>query len=239
MRRYGLPVLAMVLITLDVAFDGPLRRLDYVIHRFCDAHTQSPAADAVIIIGQRADLLAVMIPLALIAALRTRSWRPLVASTLIVVALSVLQIELKAVIPRTSPFSGRDVIFTYGDAYPSGHTLNGFLLVWVILELAVVAFPRAARALPARRRHIIALTTGVITAAAVTLDDQHWLTDALFSVALGPVLLNLLIAADPFQTRPAPSDQAPTGEHSPDDPLLGIDPGRRQPTPHDRNPNRL
>ncbi|WP_211258815.1 phosphatase PAP2 family protein [Spirillospora albida] len=205
----------MVLITLDVALNGPLRRLDHIVHRFCDAHTQSPVADAVII-GQRADLLAVMVPLAVIAALRTRSWRPLVAATLIVVALSVLQLELKAVIPRTSPFSGRDVIFTYGDAYPSGHTLNGFLLIWVILELAVVAFPRAARAIPTRRRHIIALTTGAITAAAVTLDDQHWLTDALFSVALGPVLLNLLIAADPFQTRPAPSHRADAPDTSPD-----------------------
>ena len=37
--------------------------------------------------------------------------------------------------------------------------------------------------------------------SALTAADEHWLTDVLFSLALGPVLLAGLVAAEPF-TRP-------------------------------------
>lgn len=192
----------MLLVTVDVLADGPLRRLDWIVHEFCDAHVRGGWLTAVHLVtklGQRGDLVVVIAVLAVIAVVRTRSPRYVVLSIVIVFALSLLQVGLKAVIPRTFPVGGADVLFTHGHAYPSGHTLNAFVLIWVILELLVVASP--AVRLTSRRRRDIALASGCVTAAALTVADEHWLTDVLFSLALGPALLALLIAAAPFTPR--------------------------------------
>lgn len=197
---YALPVAIMVLVTVDVLLDGPLRRLDWTAHEFFDAHVRDGLLTAVHLatkFGQRGDLVLLILPLSVIACVRTRSPRPLLASAVIVVGLSLLQTGLKAVIPRTYPYSGMDVLFAQGNAYPSGHTLNAFVLIWLILELLVVAFP--AVRLPAHRRRGIALATGWVTAVALTVADEHWFTDVLFSLALGPVLLSLLIRWRPIR----------------------------------------
>ncbi|WP_433467920.1 phosphatase PAP2 family protein [Spirillospora sp. CA-128828] len=199
-RWNGLLVAVMVLVTVDVLADGPLRRLDHIVHEFCDGHIQGASLTAVDVftkLGQRGVLVAVMVPLALIAAARTRSWRLPLMSAVIVGGVSLLQVVLKAAIPRTYPISETDVLFRRGDAFPSGHTLNAFVLVWVLLELLVVAFPRVR--LPPRRRHHIAVTAGMVVAVALTLTDKHWLTDCVFSVALGLVLLRSLSAMDPLR----------------------------------------
>ncbi|MFA1549541.1 phosphatase PAP2 family protein [Actinomadura chokoriensis] len=188
----------MVLVTVDVLLDGPLRHLDWTVHEFCDAHVRGGWLTAVHVatkLGQRGDLVLLIMPLAVVATVRTRALRYAVLSVVIVIVLSLLQTGLKAVIPRTYPVSGTDVLFAGGDAYPSGHTLNAFVLVWLILELLVVAFP--AVRLPQRWRRNIPLVTGCVAGAALTLADEHWLTDVLFSLALGPVLLAALIAAAP------------------------------------------
>ncbi|QKW34688.1 phosphatase PAP2 family protein [Actinomadura sp. NAK00032] len=196
---YALPAAVMVLVTVDVLLDGPLRRLDWTVHEFCDAHVRGGLLTAVHLVtklGQRGDLVVVIVPLAVIASVRTRSPRCLLVSVVIVGGLSLLQTGLKAAIPRTYPFSGTDVLFAHGNAYPSGHTLNAFVLIWLILELLVIAFPSVR--LPAHRRRGIALAAGCVTAAALTVADEHWLTDVLFSLALGPVLLSLLIRWRPL-----------------------------------------
>ncbi|MFA1539555.1 phosphatase PAP2 family protein [Actinomadura monticuli] len=193
---------AMVLVTADVLLGGPLRRVDWAVHAFCDAHVRGALLTAVHLVtklGQRGDLVVVIVPLAVIAGMRRRSLRYPVLSAAIVFGLSLLQAGLKAVIPRTYPYHDADVLFDGGNAYPSGHTLNAFVLVWVVLELVVVAFPSVR--LPARRRRDVSLVTGWATAAALTVADEHWLTDVLFSLALGPVLLALLVAASPFSER--------------------------------------
>jgi membrane-associated phospholipid phosphatase len=72
----------------------------------------------------------------------------------------------------------------------------------------VAAFPGVRGGLPPRRRRDISLVTGWIAAVALTVADFHWLTDVLFSLALGPVLLSGLIALAPFNRedgRPQPS----------------------------------
>lgn len=194
----------MVLVTADVLLDGPLRHLDHVVHEWSDAHIQGrrlAAVDVFAALGQRGHLARIIVPLSIIAAIRTRSVRYPLASVLIVGVLSLLQVLLKAAIPRTFPISGTDVLFVRGDAYPSGHTLNGFVLVWIILQLTVVAFPASSRALHPRRRRDIAAVTGTVTAMALTVVDKHWLTDCLFSLALGPLLLQGLLILDPFAAR--------------------------------------
>ncbi len=215
---YALLVAVMAAVTLDVLLDGPLRHLDWIVHEWSDAHIRGrrlTAVDAFAALGQRGYLARVIVPLAVIAAIRGRSLRYPLVSVLIVGVLSGLQLLLKAAIPRTFPISGTDVLFTRGDAYPSGHTLNGFVLIWIILELVVVAFPRSAAALSPRRRRDIAVATGVITAVALTVVDKHWLTDCLFSLALGAVLLQILIILDPFapwrgRARPGNGSAEPT-----------------------------
>jgi membrane-associated phospholipid phosphatase len=204
---YALLFAVMVLVTVDVLLDGPLRRLDWTVHEFCDAHVRDGtlvAVHTVTKLGQRGVLVAIIVPLAVVAAIRRRSLRYPVMSAVIVALLSLLESGLKASIPRTFPVSNTDVLFTHGTAYPSGHTLNAFVLDWVILELLVVVLPVARRYLPERRRRNIALVTGCVAAVALTVADEHWLTDVLFSLALGPVLLSGLIAVAPFNRADEP-----------------------------------
>jgi hypothetical protein len=198
---YALLVAVVVAVTVDVLLAGPLRHFDWFVHEWSDAHIRGrrlTAVDVLTALGQRGYLARIIVPLAIIAAIRGRSVRYPLVSVLIVGVLSALQLLLKAAIPRTFPIGGTDVLFAGGNAYPSGHTLNGFVLIWVILELAVVAFPRLSTALSPRRRRDIAVVTGTVTAVALTVVDKHWLTDCLFSLALGPVLLQGLITLDPF-----------------------------------------
>ncbi|MBA8953868.1 phosphatase PAP2 family protein [Actinomadura namibiensis] len=208
---YGLLVAAMALVTVDVLADGPLRQLDFALHRLCARHVRGvwwEVANAVTQLGQRGVLLQAIVPLAVVAAIRRRSPRPPLAAALIIVVLSCLQVTLKAQIPRTFPFGDTDVIFAQGNAYPSGHTLNAILLVWVILELLALALPAAAaRRLPPRRRRALALASGALAAVALVLADDHWLTDVLFSLALGPLLLNLLVRLSPFTGRERPGER--------------------------------
>jgi membrane-associated phospholipid phosphatase len=196
-----------VVVTLDLLLGGPLTHFDHVVHRFADRDVRGgwkDAADTIRLLGQRWVLLHAMVPLAVVAGVRTRSFRPPLTAAFIVVGLSALQTVAKSIIPRTYPVSGEDLLFVRGDAYPSGHTLNGFVLVWTSLELLVLAFP-GVFALPARlrarRRFVIALATGFLTGVALTLSDVHWLTDVLASLGLGIILLDLLVRADPFRAR--------------------------------------
>lgn len=200
---YALLFAVMVLVTVDVLLDGPLRHLDWTAHEFFDTHVRGGRLTAVTVVtklGQRGDLVLVIGVLAVIAGVRERSLRPVLTSAVIVMGLSLLQVGLKSAIPRTFPYGNADVLFTHGTAYPSGHTLNAFVLIWVVLELLVAAFPAAGRRLSSRRRRDIALVTGCVAAAALTAADFHWLTDVLFSLALGPVLLSGLIALAPFNS---------------------------------------
>ena len=207
-KRLGLAAALTTVVTIDVLAGGPLRGLDHAVHRFTAQDVQGAwkqAADLVRLLGQRWMLVQVLVPLAVIAAVRARSLRPPVVTALIVVGLSELEVLAKSIIPRTFPSSGRDVLHAGGTAYPSGHTLNGFLLVWTALELAVIAFPGlvASGRLTARRRLVVASVAGVVTGVALTLAGVHWLTDVLASLGLGIILLELLAVADPFRTRAA------------------------------------
>lgn len=191
--------------TIDLLVGGPLTDLDHTVHRFADRDVRGVwkhVAETISLLGQRWVLLHFIVPLAVIAGVRARSFRPPLAAGLIVVGLSALEKVTKSIIPRTYPSSGKDLLFVRGHAYPSGHTLNGFLLVWTVLELTVVSFPSFV-ALTAHRRLVIAQVTGLLTGLALTLSDVHWLTDVLASLGLGIILLDLLVSADPFRTSAA------------------------------------
>lgn len=209
-----------MVVTIDVVVGGPLTDLDHRVHRFTDREVRGVGkhiADAVRLLGQRWVLLQLIVPLGVIAGVRTRSLRAPLTAGFVVVGLSALQEVLKSIIPRTYPASDQDLLFVRGDAYPSGHTLNGFILVWTVLELLVIALPGAFPPcgwLNARRRFVIALATGFMTAVALTLADVHWLTDVLASLGLGFILLDLLARAKPFgpgATVPASPAARPDG----------------------------
>ena len=207
-RRLGLAAALTTVVTIDLLASGPLRGLDHAVHRFTERDVQGGwllLANLVRLLGQRWVLVQLLMPLAVIAAVRARSLRPPVVTGLIVVVLSVFEKLAKSVIPRTFPSSGRDVLYTGGTAYPSGHTLNGFLLVWTALELAAISFPALVSSgrLSAHRRAVVAQVTGFVTGVALTLAGVHWLSDVLASLGLGIILLELLVVADPFRTRAA------------------------------------
>ncbi|GAA2123317.1 phosphatase PAP2 family protein [Actinomadura napierensis] len=212
---YVLAVIVMAGVTADVLADGPLRHLDWTVHRFCDADVRGGWMSVVGVftqLGQRGVIVKyVLVPLAVLGVIRARSPRPALVPFVVVGLLSLLQLGLKSVIPRTYPHGNTDVLWTHGDAYPSGHTLNGFVLIWVAVELLVIVVPALGRWLTARVRRDVALVTGFLTGASLTLADEHWLTDVLFSLALGPVLLTGLAAVDPFTRRSWPGQPARAG----------------------------
>jgi membrane-associated phospholipid phosphatase len=186
------------LVTLDVAVQGPLTGLDHVVHPFADAQVHGPwrrPFELLALPGQRGVLLLPIILLAAAAARRTRSLRPVVTAASVVAVLSVLQIALKTPLGRTWPVSGEDVLYAGGLAFPSGHVLNAFVLVGLLLELAVLAYPDLAHRMTRRRRGRAVAVAAVGTGVALVALDAHWLTDVLASWALGPVLYAAMLAA--------------------------------------------
>src|SRR5262245_3642728 len=100
-RSYCALVAVMVLVTVDVLVDGPLRQLDHAVHGFVDTHVRGGWLEVAHVgtkLGQRGDLVLIIVPLSVVASVRARSPRCLVLSVLIVVGLSLLQSGLKSVV---------------------------------------------------------------------------------------------------------------------------------------------
>ncbi len=197
---YALLFAVMVLVTVDVLLDGPLRHLDWIVHEFCDAHVRDGTLVAVHTItklGQRGILVMIIAPLAVIAAIRRRSLRYPVMSAVIVVLLSLLESGLKASIPGRFPSATPMCCSRTGRPIRPGTRSTRSCWTGSFSNCSSSPCPWR-RYLPERRRRDIALVTGCVAAVALTVADEHWLTDVLFSLALGPVLLSGLIAVAPF-----------------------------------------
>jgi len=185
------------LVTLDVALQGPLTGFDHVVHRFADAQVRGLwrwPFEVLALPGQRGVLLLPILLVATAAAKRVRSPRPVVVAASVVAVLSLLQIALKSPLGRTWPVSDQDVLYAGGLAYPSGHVLNAFVLVGLLLELAALASPDFARRLARQRRVRLVAVVAAGTGVALVALDAHWLTDVLASWALGPVLYAAMLS---------------------------------------------
>jgi membrane-associated phospholipid phosphatase len=212
-----LSIVPVLVITVDVLADGPLRHLDGLLaggtwHRDDTGLVQlGYVLDR---LGQRAIAGTVLVVVAALLAGRRRSWRPLVVTGVALLALNIVVGAFKLGLGRTKPLSGVDLLYAGGSQFPSGHAANA-VVSWGLVTYLVLAFGpvlavpvvRALIALP------VVVTVGMSMASLYL--DYHWLTDLVAGAALGLALLALVLAWDlrrqPTEHAPRDDEPATTG----------------------------
>lgn len=194
-------LLGFGLVTADVMLGGPLRHADHLVSRWARLHVRGAAWDCARVLSGLGRRGMVAIPLgvatALTAALR-RSWRPIIWTLMVVLILGVVVHVIKDVTGRTSPGSGVDKVHVAsGDEYPSGHTINGFVMWGMTLRLLAAAGVAPGRWLTRRRICIVAVLLGLMTGVGLVGANWHWLSDVLAGWLLGPPVLWVALAAWP------------------------------------------
>ncbi|MFL6078060.1 MAG: phosphatase PAP2 family protein [Mycobacteriales bacterium] len=179
-----LPAVLLVLVTVDVLAGGPLRWLDWRVHRAV-AGTDLPRLPlrAVALLGQRWLTAPIVLAVTVLVAVRRRSWRPLLVTGVTLGTLWVGGQLFKALTGRTAPASGHDRLLVSGaESYPSGHVANAVVSIGLIVLL-----------LTGRRLGVRSWWWAVpaVTGTAVVLLDFHWVTDVLAGALVGALVLQL------------------------------------------------
>jgi membrane-associated phospholipid phosphatase len=189
----GVLVVLLALVTVDVLLRGPLASLDAMLADYEREHPLRGAAYVfariVAILGQRGILLLPLLILAVVASRRSRSWRPLVVTLLMLLALNGITYVIKATTGRTLPGTGQDLLYAGGLGYPSGHTANATAILPLMALL--IAGPFGVRpSLIALRRLLWAAGVGAVgVGLTVTVLGWHWFTDALAGWCVGLIVL--------------------------------------------------
>jgi membrane-associated phospholipid phosphatase len=174
----------LALVTVDVLAGGPLRWLDWRVHRAV-AGTDLPRLPlrAVALLGQRWLTAPIVAAVSVLMAVRRRSWRPVLVTAVTLGTLWVGGQLFKALTGRTAPASGHDQVFVSGaESYPSGHVANAVVSIGLIVLLLTGARLGVRSwwwAVPAA------------TGTAVVLLDLHWVTDVLAGALVGALVLQL------------------------------------------------
>jgi membrane-associated phospholipid phosphatase len=180
----ALPAVLLVLVTVDVLAGGPLRWLDWRVHRAVGgAGLPRLPLRAVALLGQRWLTAPIVAAVTALVAARRRSWWPALVTGVTLGTLWVGGQLFKALTGRTAPASGHDRLFVSGaQSYPSGHVANAVVSIGLIV-LLLAGVRLGARswwwAVPAA------------TGAAVVLLDFHWVTDVLAGALVGALVLRL------------------------------------------------
>ena len=159
----------------------------------------SPPVDTAVLVGG-----------AVLLSLHERSVRALLATAVVLAALSTVVLSAKYGVARRLPHTPW---WTGSQGFPSGHTATTSVCLGTLALLVGVRRPRLAMPL---LMGVAALT--VLVAAALVYADYHWLTDTLASIGLGAaaigalslervraILLTRSAAARRYRRRPAPA----------------------------------
>jgi membrane-associated phospholipid phosphatase len=172
---------ALVIVTLALAL-SPVRRLDIAVRNLADAHRPPWAYDIAVNLdrlGSGAALTAIAAGLAIWAATRHRSWRP-VALVFAAFGLIVALTEpLKWLLDRPAPHA----VVSTGVSYPSGHAVNA--VVWYAVICTLLALRPAVSATIRWAAPAIVVVTNIYL-------GFHWVTDMVAGVLLGLFISQLL-----------------------------------------------
>lgn len=203
---------ALLLMVWQVVARGPFIAWDWPFHAWVDARQPSgalrTALDVVASIGgQRLFTAPIVIGVAVWAAYRRRSLRPLMAIAAGLATVFFVGYAIKFGLSRTPPADGVDMLHGDGQAFPSGHTANA-TLTWtmvVILIFGVAGFRPDARLF----RRWLGVALGMIFVAGVLMTalDYHWVSDIPGGWALGILAIMVsVIALGPPPTPRQPDD---------------------------------
>lgn len=195
------------LMTWQIAVDGPFRAWDWPVHVYVDARQPTGWPRSVLnsiasLGGQRLYTLPIIVGVGLFVAYRQRRLRPLIAIGAGLATVFFIGYWIKFGLGRTPPASGRDVLHSVGQAFPSGHTANA-TLTWFLLVIVLFGAhglkPDSTRF---RRWLAVASVAVFIAGGLMTALDYHWLSDIPGGWALG--LLALMVAVTVLRAPPLP-----------------------------------
>lgn len=205
-RLTSIPVLAVLLVATTIGAAGPLQGIDGRLDRHWLYHVAPqllPFVQGVLdrIAGQ-AVCLPVLAAVAIVLAVRRRSWRPPLVGLAAELAFLVGVGGLKLLIARPSPTlddadllaGGIQEFGEKGISFPSGHAAEAVLLYGA----AAYLIARYSRATP-RTLRVVRIGVVLISLNSVVtslLLGWHWASDLLGGVLAGALCLRLVILGD-------------------------------------------
>ena len=224
-RLTSIPSLALSLALLTLLVAGPFQQLDVMLHRRWIAELvpgfQPFAQDVLDRIAGQAVSLPVLAIVAIVMAVRTRSWRPLALAALAEAGFYLGVGILKLLLARTAPVVGDPSFFgggflVYGDrgmSFPSGHASEAVLVYGTAAHLII------REGISRRAALILRWTVGLITVNTVVVSfglGWHWMGDLLAGLLAGGFFLRLLLVLDRLWRERVPlthaAEAAPLGD---------------------------
>lgn len=195
---------------------GAFLDLDYAVRDWWAAHLTRPvelAALGLNRLGQGGPLTGLAAALALLAAWRLGTVRPLLLVAFGFVLTTGVVLPLKHWTDRAAPGSALPdaaELFNalppgeYGESYPSGHVVVAIIWYGIILLLAdAVLGSSGRRPVPPGVRRAVRAVPPVVVFGTTTVLGYHWLTDGVAAVLLG-LLLDRAVSRTPWHRTGAP-----------------------------------
>lgn len=201
-------LIAFVLVTLDILYEGLLWRVDQFI---ADLNRPDLTGFTRFIILRIDDLglrwvtASILILAAILIGRRFKSWRPLNLSILSLLFLNLFVGAAKIGFGRCKAREDFDVcMFTEGMAYPSGHTANA-LVTWGLFAYIIFRYTHREPFEGLRLYWLVGVITVAVCLASL-IRNTHWFSDLLGGMFLGGSILVLVVAIDRF----IPSEKQPS-----------------------------
>jgi undecaprenyl-diphosphatase len=200
----GLLALWAAVLGMVLTRDG-LAEADVPVLHWLEGHRSGPLTTVFeLVSGTVPDGAAALLAgaVVLLAAVRSRSLRPLLTLAAAVGAAVVLAEGLKAVVDRARPATGAMLgVPETGSGFPSAHTL-------VITALAGATALVVWRTTASRAARVVVVVLALAASAAMGASrlylGDHWLTDVLASYVLGGLVVTVTAALTPPSGRSGP-----------------------------------
>jgi len=215
----GAVVLALTALTAGVLHPGWVRSLDWQVHLWVEAHLRDELVQVIFTVaawpGQRGVVLVPLLAVALLAARRRRSARPLLVTVGMLAGVAFSVWLFKVGVGRVAPGAGRDAVHAGGLSYPSGHAVNALVCWALVLEFVASLGHRVARVLSVRRRRTITALLALATGTGMTALDYHWLSDTIAGWLIGVLILGGVLTIDPVGPGRTSANLRPSVPQSP------------------------
>ena len=189
----------LVAVTVALAAETPLIKLDIAIRAYADANRPVIAeiiATGLNYLGQGMPLTLLCLGLAIWQSRRLGTWEPVLP---VVCAFTFTYVSIGAIkffTDRGAPHYGSVLLFSEatGQSYPSGHAAN--VIVWYgVLTMLLSPF------LGIWPRRLLRYGPPILVAFATTYLGYHWFTDAIAGLLVG-ILVDRMLRRNPWRHWP-------------------------------------